>query len=555
MPSIMDLVREYSELEMKRAERGGMLEPHLEIRYQALKFFLEFELFPAPMPKPVESIKPAEKRRVSEEISRQREPVEKMKEEQIVTQAAAYTENREVQKGVESAENLASIISETTLPVSEDLKPETSPIQSERIEVPEYQSPSGEENEKIEVSSLKIPDQEGSNSVSEEVLEMEEVVDEALKNITDQGNIETSSSQSIGVNEEAIPSTIAVETSRSEVESAISPEQPSPERLMGDIDLSEHIESAFNNVIQLDETEQAKGGVAENILPDIDTIQMESTTQNMVSPQEIGQQDAIQVDINTTNPSLPQSDEGSQTVINIEDILSPAPPSEPPVAETIDHQATNKEETPILNIEEIISQPPASEILKEDLLSPQIEQEKENRAINIDFLNAIDLAAQIPQEYEEKKTSEEPPVISIDEIIPQEISLQQTSEGVREFVSSPAKAAVHMVDGDARRGVIKHLTTSTTEVELFEDERSDRSVKLPISGIKAIFLMRQPQEKPLDVSGIRLNVKFKDERSIVGISPDYSDEATIFTLIPPDNSNPVKMIVVYKHFVEQVEMI
>jgi len=67
--------------------------------------------------------------------------------------------------------------------------------------------------------------------------------------------------------------------------------------------------------------------------------------------------------------------------------------------------------------------------------------------------------------------------------------------------------------------------------------------------------MKHPQEKSVDASGIRLNVKFKDDRNIIGISPDYSDEAKVFTLIPADSAHSVRLIVIYRDFVDKVERI
>ena len=539
MPSIMDLVREYSELEMKRAERGGMLEPQLEIRYQALKFFLEFELFPTQIIKSVESTKPIEKKKVSDEIKK---PVEQIEKTDAGSKSPdGFVEKDQVQNRIETTADLVSIISETTLPVSED---KTVPEPENKIV--DIDIPTVQDIESVEIAPVelppKTPSEESSTMPKEEVVEMEEVVEEAVKNIVEQDAVE--SKNPLGVESTEV-STNATDIVNAVVEESISvveqPAEPKPIEVMDKSDLSEHIENAFNNVIQLDEADAGKVQPLENVLPDLPAMNQprEEIAQQAVPPLEITPIEAEEIMKNA---------EGQQP-INIEDILSTALPSEVP--------STEAAETPVLNIQELITPPTVVEAPQAEISPPQNEPQKADNQVNIDFLSGLDFTSPTPQNTITNDNANTAPAISIEELVPQDIISPVNAQGggVREFVNSPTKAAVHMIDGDARRGIIKHLTDSQSEIEFFEDEKSDKAVKLPISSIKAIFVMKHPQEKSVDASGIRLNVKFKDDRNIIGISPDYSDEAKVFTLIPADSAHSVRLIVIYRDFIDKVDRI
>lgn len=533
MPSIMDLVREYSELEIRRNERGGMLEPQAEIRYQALKFFLEFELFPMPAPKPVEYHKPLERKKTvsSGEIKKQVEI-------QHPTEEVKNIEKREEIVNTEGTSNttpdLVSVISETSLPVADNPQPIDSPSEElSHIENPIVtESPLSQKNEEIAVVETK----EETNADNTEVLEMVDAIDGAVDSIiVADSPVQEDSQQSIA------------EPIISPVEQIIENTTAQPvESKEDNIELSLQIDNAIDNAIKIEEKvdNQAVIKESENVLANIVETGVE---QNNTPIPEIAAIETIQPVESIEEVSPAPKENLEVPILNIEEILNPSEGISQPTAEP---------SAPTLNIEEIVA---VTE--KADHIPPP-ENTNSPTAPQIDFLSGLGLSSEsiaAPVQTEQPAPPAEQS-IKIEDILPEEIISDvipvPTSTQGRVLIETPSKAAIHMIDGDVRRGIIKDLNDSQTEVELFYDETMQNSTKIPTSEIKAIFFMRQGGEKsPSPSNGVTLNVKFKDDRTISGISNDYSESAKVFTLIPADSGQLAKLIVIYSEFVEDVEKI
>lgn len=499
MPSIMDLVREYSELEIKRNERGGMLEPQAEIRYQALKFFLEFELF---------------------QIPEQKATYQSASYERRVSHSSLGTNKREVaveRKGGDGpphssvehplpqdnnarSEELVSVISETSLPVSDEQESPTA--------VREISPPDLKESIKVENITEVIPPAPQPEEGEDKTIAAAEIVEELPRDM-----------------ESAQPTPLNA---------------PESHRLIETEDLSSHIDSAFDNVINKEPVALRENvSIIEGVLADLPLAQ----------PEEVGSDiSATTPPDEKTPPSPPtlQEVEAEATDINIADILNQI--------EAATVQPVQPSETVSLNIEGILPQSNVEKTSRVEVGSTQ----PESPPLNIDFLSEIE--KQVDTKRATATVDEiASPSPTIEEILPTDIlsPISAPEDGkIITFVDSPVKAAVHMIEGDARRGIIRILNSSQDEIELFTDEKLERSVRLPIKDIKAIFLMRQ-QEDHLEeeIGGIRIKVRFKDDRSIEGISADYSENAQVFTLSPAMGRQSVKKIIIYRDFVESVETI
>ncbi len=534
MPSIMDLVREYSELEMRRSQRGGMLEPQAEIRYQALKFFLEFDLFPLPSAKIAEQVRSYEKKKPvsTSEINK---PAEENIEKEIISagiKEETLTEPSEPPPSDSVAQELVSVISETSLPVSE------TPAAPASLET-EFPVNKPEEIPAPQVDLKTIETQTQLNK--EEVLDMVDAIDEAVENIVIPETAEN-------------PDNISATQQATQDNTVLLQDTPAgtePEKT----ELVSHIDNAFDNVIAPEDPGRtADQVVLENILPEFpQTITGAKGTEPQAEGITTELPDITEVVLETQPPKeaepapvIPAVNEPVTTGpgVNIDELLKPITPSSDAPQPDIASQP--------INIDEIVPNTQTEEF------KPEMPAQTGPNPLQIDFLSGLGIAPQTsPPAPESQVNTDNQPNISIEEILPADFitvaAETNTTKPDRVFIDSPSKAAVHMVDGDARRGIIKELRETMNEVELFDDETFSNSTRIHISDIKAIFVMKHPGEKGTGAEGQRLNVRFKDDRSISGISPDYSDDAAVFTLYPADGTQSARMIIVYRGFVEQVD--
>lgn len=529
MPSIMDLVREYSELEIKRNQRGGILEPQLEIRYQALKFFLEFELFPSPTIKSVEQPRQYEKKVAPQSTEIKKSSDTRIEEKQSNIKIETLTsQNSEPINTIDTkAQELATIISETTLPTNET---------SESLVSSESSTLSEEKVETIDTVTENIPlaDTASSEKIATpfdkaEVLDMAEAIDAAVENIV-------------------IPDTPQIEMSTPKeqisLEQTISSNYTSPEKAPNEtipyVDLPNQTNEVVKNMTQIEETTRETDQVIlENILPEFPNLVSET-------PSKTTDQTTTNLPVEDSL-SPPPSQDTHTLSINIEEVINASLPQE----ELKQQEASSQ---PIINIDEIVNN-----ITSSEPLSQKPDSATSNHQ-NIDLLSGIDLQTQPFTKPDESKIfNTNPSPIPIEEILPSDFIIPEAPHSQvssdKTFIDTPIKAAIHLIDGDARRGIIKELKESHKKVELFEDESLKNSTTIDISEIKAIFVLRQTNEKISEIKGKRLNIRFKDERSIRGISPDYSESSSVFTLFPIEGIQSAKMIIIYRGFIDQVEEI
>jgi hypothetical protein len=76
--------------------------------------------------------------------------------------------------------------------------------------------------------------------------------------------------------------------------------------------------------------------------------------------------------------------------------------------------------------------------------------------------------------------------------------------------------------------------------------------EVPTEKVKAIFFMLAPGEKPPVAQGKKVRVTFRDGRQVAGFSPDYSETAAGFFMIPGDTRTNTGRIWVYRAAVRQV---
>ncbi|MCX7959070.1 MAG: hypothetical protein N3B13_08495, partial [Deltaproteobacteria bacterium] len=508
-----------------------------EIRYQALKFFLEFDLFPFPQTRPTEQPKYYEKKKSVSSSEIKTDLEDKRAAEYISPDPKAQEQNHSGHGNTSTdaaAQELASVISETSLPVSE----------------PNIQPGSPSETVSAGIGSESpAPLSDITNSETEpllqkeEVLDMVDAIDEAVENIVIPEGPKS---------EENLKDSQCLDTAETTPVSLQNLKTTEEENK----DISAHIDSAFENVIQAEDPgKTADQVVLENVLPEFPSVSEEVKTNEVLPdtivsvPVEPVKEVQEGISVPEGGETLPKSvlneaETSSIPSVNVEELLITPEPVQIPTQ-------SNPAE-PAINIDEIIMNMPAEETKE------PVSKNSEINPLQIDFLSGLGMTTPQPEVFSDKKeAAESQPTISIEEILPADFivpespSPRQVSDRV--LIDSPVKAAVHMVDGDARRGIIRELRESYSEVELFDDETFGHSTKIPVSDIKAVFIMKQAGEKSIEINGQRLNVRFRDERSISGIAPEYSDEAAVFILYPYESAQSARMIIVYRGFVDQVE--
>jgi len=110
-----------------------------------------------------------------------------------------------------------------------------------------------------------------------------------------------------------------------------------------------------------------------------------------------------------------------------------------------------------------------------------------------------------------------------------------------------------MLDGQVLRGTLTDADLEGPELEL-ETGEPGAVAQIATDGVKAIFFMLAPGEKPPVPQGKRVRVTFRDGRQVAGFSPDYRDELVGFFMIPADTRTNTGRIWVYQAAVKQVSV-
>ena len=125
--------------------------------------------------------------------------------------------------------------------------------------------------------------------------------------------------------------------------------------------------------------------------------------------------------------------------------------------------------------------------------------------------------------------------------------------GVGTVVAGAHRVVVHTLDGQVLRGT---LTDANLEAPVLKLEADAPGAPRPVTtaGVKAIFFMLAPGEKPPMPLGKRVRVAFRDGRQVAGFSPDYQEGGTGFFVIPADTRTNTGRIWVYQGAVKQVSV-
>jgi hypothetical protein len=118
-------------------------------------------------------------------------------------------------------------------------------------------------------------------------------------------------------------------------------------------------------------------------------------------------------------------------------------------------------------------------------------------------------------------------------------------------VEGTHRVVVHTVDGTVKRGVLDDADLAAPVLALGA-QPGGAPEDVPTEKVKAIFFMLSPGEKAPPAEGKKVRVTFRDGRQVAGFSPDYSEAAPGFFMIPGDTRTNTGRIWVYRSAVRQV---
>lgn len=135
--------------------------------------------------------------------------------------------------------------------------------------------------------------------------------------------------------------------------------------------------------------------------------------------------------------------------------------------------------------------------------------------------------------------------------LPEEITFEEPSESDLLLVPGTHRVVVHTVEGLVRRGILNDADLASPLLDL-APQPGTVPEKMERERVKAIFFMLDPGEVPPRPQGKRVRVAFNDGRQVAGMSPNYSDGAVGFFLIPADTRTNTGRIFIYRAAVKQV---
>jgi hypothetical protein len=121
------------------------------------------------------------------------------------------------------------------------------------------------------------------------------------------------------------------------------------------------------------------------------------------------------------------------------------------------------------------------------------------------------------------------------------------------YVHGSHRVVVHTLEGQVKRGFLENADLAAPELELASSQGGP-SEPIVTEHVKAIFFMLAPGEQPDAPHGSRVRVTFRDGRQVAGFSPDYSEDAFGFYMIPADARTSTGRIWVYQAAVKQVSV-
>lgn len=539
MPSILDLVTEYSQLDKLRAERGGVLDQASEMRHQCLKFFLEFDLaapYAAALGEHAASPAP----------------------EAVVVPIAGVQEQHYL--GVHGAEDQppgAEITGYGTAPLGvEAASPAPAqddvPITAQELDSEIMQQPLPDEPAPAHDSPP--PGQEAAPAASSGPLDMHDADLSATVDDFFSTHVDTAGPAGpIAAPEMATLDMASAQTGfPAPVAEPAPPLEPMPQ-----------------------EPVPAELAMVEPVLQEISTDDIESLPLD----------DAVAHDTPVTPHEDTPIPEPAPVAAAMEPIpelpLTFDPPAPAPVAAAVVEQA------PMMTMEL-----PAS-ALPEPVPAPSPTATPVPLAANWEMAlppeqsgvhNAPAMAADAGPSFDLPLTFESPapapapaaasfepmPIFTPDPAptpvaapVPEAVSFEPlpivAPAPVPVATAAPAfaiaeshRVTVHFLDGDVKRGVVRELGYDANDLCLFSmDEQS--SDYFPVAALKAVFLILQPGAKAPDLpAGKDLNVTFKDGRALKGRSPDFTPVIKVFTLYPDPRQGNIERVVVFKEAIDEV---
>jgi hypothetical protein len=185
-------------------------------------------------------------------------------------------------------------------------------------------------------------------------------------------------------------------------------------------------------------------------------------------------------------------------------------------------------------------------------LAPPVSEEADSEPVSLEELEAsteIDVPPEIAAAYGAPPLDFEPPAPAftpVPEIVP-------VPAGGTCVVAGAHRVVVHTLDGQVLRGTLTGADLEAPELKL-ETDASGATTAVATGGVKAIFFMLEPSEKPPVPHGKRVRVAFRDGRQVAGFSPDYQEGGVGFFMIPADTRTNTGRIWVYQGAVKQVSV-
>jgi hypothetical protein len=495
MPSILDLVNEYYELERQKADAGGALEQAAELRLQCLKFFLEFDLGP-----PYAHMHQAH--------AEATEPA-----------GAAYDEGLTAGAGSDEIPG-AELTGIGSSPIPDDVPPAEAAGHSAFYDAV---TPAAEPGQVVEPEPAEHAG--GPLDVHDDVLN--QTVDDFFSaHVEPPGAEAPVEATEIGPDEiESIP-----------LEDEVPPEAPVVPAGIAAIDEAAPVPAAPASPVewaaQLPDQPAAMAAAVPDLpaLPGLDETLPPRSAQEAApeppapvpvpmpdvpraepvpAPAPIGQWDAA---VQFSAPERPEPAPAAPPVFDLPltfEVTQPvAPPLRPGAAPTIP-PTVSPAHAPVFEAAPVPAAAPAPAFVP----------------------GPAPIFVPTPQPAAEPPP---PPV------------------GLAYAISDPSRVTVHFLDGDVKRGIVRELGIDATDLCLFSmDEKSSDS--FPVAALKAVFVIAQPGAKPTGGGGREMSVTFKDGRNLKGSSPDFNPGGRMFTLYPEPRQGNVDRVIVFKDATDEVK--
>lgn len=119
------------------------------------------------------------------------------------------------------------------------------------------------------------------------------------------------------------------------------------------------------------------------------------------------------------------------------------------------------------------------------------------------------------------------------------------------WIPGKRKVTIHMLNSEVKRGDLLPVRRGAMGFHL---EKAPGNIEeIPWDTIKALFIHTQAEFPTPQASGRTLTVTFRDQRSLQGLSLDYSPNTPLFTLVPPGGRGQFERVIVNTAAVARVQ--